>query len=210
MGIRRLNRVRLVVGEAQLSLVSLALPQVCRGRLGDDLLRHAQVAGKPPHLRLVQIAHGVQVARHVAPKGRVPQQPLRAVAGPHHQRVVARGLIVEYAHPLPRHLVGAADAVGLREALEVRVNLGRDLDDLVLDTQRLGHAHCVLQRVRRAGLVGEHERDQVVRPQRPRRDVGAGRGIDATRESYHAGLSAGGAHLLPDELNDAIGDVRPP
>jgi hypothetical protein len=73
--------VGLGVADPEVALVGLAVDEI-RGRwLVDDLLRHAEVTGQLPHLRLEEIAERIHRGRVVGVPGEVTEQALGLVAG---------------------------------------------------------------------------------------------------------------------------------
>jgi hypothetical protein len=123
------HRIDEGVPEAELLLVGLTLPEVGAGRLVDDRPGQIHAASERKDLGLVEVAEGVERAGHVAEQSAVAEQKLRLVAGADHQRTVRPRHVVEDGHALAGHLVAAPAPVGVREALEVGIDLRGDVDD---------------------------------------------------------------------------------
>src|SRR5438874_3784207 len=120
------DEVRVGVGEAELALVGLPLPELRRRRLVHDRFGNADRERELAELRLVQIAHWIDAAGHVAELRSVAKEELGLVAGPEDDPV-RPGAVVFDALPLARPLVAEADLVDLRvDAGEVRVHLPGD------------------------------------------------------------------------------------
>ena len=186
----------------ELGLVGLAGPEIGAWMLVDDALRHAQGAGQRPHLRLVEVADGVDGGRHVAVDGAVAEKELCLVAGAQHECAECCRVIVEDRHAFTRHLVAAAHRVRVREAGEVGVDLRRDVDPHRPDTSRLHDPVRVGDAVRARTAVRQDEAGDVLGAQRRRRQVRHKRRIDPAREPEHSTPHAALVHLVADEGNE--------
>src|SRR5436309_3999686 len=137
------DEVRLRVGESELALVGLTLPEVRARRLAYDDVRHTEEHRHLAQLSLVEIADGIEVAGHVTVSRPVAEEQLGLVARSQHEAVGPSAVVLD-RFPLARHLVAAPYAIDVAEASEVRVDLWRDVDLLKRDTERLRDQTSVL------------------------------------------------------------------
>src|SRR5439155_4788060 len=89
------DEVGLRVGEAELSLIGLPDPKIRRRRLADDDLGHSEQHRELTELRLVEIAHRIEIAGHISVARPVSEEQLRLVARPEHEAVRPRPVVLD-------------------------------------------------------------------------------------------------------------------
>ena len=189
--------------EAELALRGLAWPEVGRRPLGDDLLGYGEKTRQLPDLLLVKVADRVERARVVAEDRRVAEQDLALVRGAGDERAVLLRQVEEDRHALARHLVAAPHAVGPGvDAVEVGVDLRRDVDRRQGESQLPGHRRGVDRRLRIRSAVGEIESVHAIGADRADGERRGERRIDAAGQSEHEPGAAGVFDAIAQEVGE--------
>ncbi len=140
----------------------------------------------------------------------VPQKQFRLVARAQNERSPASRVIVKDRHPLARHLVPPSSIVRVGKALEVGIDLRRDIHDQRLngaffhDQLRMGSALGV------GSAVRHQDREDILRTERLGGQHGAQGGIHASGKPHHHPFKPDLFHLVANEGNEDLakkGDV---
>ena len=115
------------------------------------------------------------------------------------------GAVVEDRHALARHLVAATGAIRIREALEVAVHLGGDIDGLGCDAETLTDRVRVECGLGITGPVGHEDRHDVAGAERRNCECGHQRRIDTAREADDDPFEAHLANAVGDEAAKQTG-----
>ena len=160
--------------------------------------------GETSDLSFVEVSDRIERGGHVPVEGPVTQEEFRLIACAEYQGLQAGGVVVEDRHPLPSHLVSAADVIRIRERREIRVNLRGNVHLEEIDPELLGDEPSMGEALGARGLVGHAHPPHVSGAHRRCREAGSERRVYASRESDDHPMEAGTPHFA---LNKAAQDL---
>lgn len=198
--------VQVLVADAHLLLVRLALPQAGGGRLGYDRLRDAYQAGDLADLRLVEVRKGGDVAGPVPELGEVAHHELALVRGPHDDVVPLLGEVVEDDHPAP-----GGDVAPLEGGVPAGEEHGREgvHRGLYVHHAVLGAPHGAELRgglvvLRRGDPRGHEDIEDLPGADSIDAELRDDGGVDASAEAHDDPLASDPVHGRPDESAEGV------
>ena len=134
------DAVGLLVRDAQVSLIGLALHEISGRRLLDDRVRHTDVTGELAHLRLEEIAQRIDRRGIIRVPREVAHEPFRLVTRPEWKRLDPRREIEQRDHTHAGHHVAPPRWIGVPvRGINVPVHRLGDVHRFKRDTKLLGN-----------------------------------------------------------------------